>query len=97
MEEVADVGVGLGIGDQHGVVDIPGLLPPRVEDDLFPGVVGVQGGDDPFDRIVEESGADADADVEFEAVGVGKERLELADRLAFVVEDGPATTDPAVG
>ena len=94
-EEVADVGVGLGIGHQHGVVDVPGLLPPRIEDHLLPGVVGVQRGDHALDRVVEEHRADADAHVELEAVGVGEERLVLADGLALVVEDRPAAAHPA--
>ena len=94
-EEVAHVGVGLGVGHQHGVVDVPGLLPPRVEDHLLPGVVGVQGGDHAFDRVVEEHRADADPDVELEAVGVGEERLVLADGLALVVEHRPAAAHPA--
>ena len=88
-------GIGLGIGHQHGVVDIPGLLPPRIEDDLLPGVIRVQRGDDALDGVVEQDRADADAHVELEAVGVGEERLVLPDRLAFVVEDRPAAADPA--
>ena len=83
------------VGDQDRVVDVPGLLPPGVEDDLLLGVVGVQRGDDAPDRVVEEHRADADRDVELEAVRVGEERLVLADRLALVVEDGPAAADPA--
>ena len=62
---------------------------------LLPGVVGVQGGDDALDGVVEQHRADADADVELEAVGGGEERLVLADRLALVVEDGPAAAHPA--
>ena len=72
------------------VVDVPVLLPPRVEHHLLPGVVGVQRGDHPRDRVVEQHRAHADPDVELEAVGVGEERLVLPDRLALVVEDGPA-------
>ena len=94
-EEIADVGVGLGIGHQHGVVDVPGLLPPRIEDDLLPGVVRVQRGDHALDRVIEQHRADADAHVELEAVGVGEERLVLADGLALVVEDRPAAAHPA--
>ena len=78
VEEFAHVGIGLGVGDQHGVVDIPALLPPGVEHHLFPGVIGVQGGDDPFDGIVEQRRADADLVVETNAWVSVKERLVLA-------------------
>ena len=59
----------LGSSHQHGVVDVPGFLPPRIEDDLFPGVVGMQRGDDALDRVVEQHRADADAYVELETRG----------------------------
>ena len=39
LEEVGDVRVVLGVGDQDGVVDVPARLPPGIEDDLLPGVV----------------------------------------------------------
>src|SRR5262249_47390129 len=51
--------------------------------------------DHALDRIIEEYGADADAHVELEAVVVREERLVLADGLSLIVEDGPATADPA--
>ena len=54
LEEFAHIWIGLGIGDQRGVVDIPALLSPGIEHDLFPGVIGVQGGDHTFDGIVEK-------------------------------------------
>src|SRR5207249_4168133 len=91
----ADIGFGPGVGHQHGVVDIPSLLSPRIKDYPFPRVVGMQSGNHTFDGVVEEHWADADANIELEAVRVGKERLVLADRLALVVEDGPAATHPA--
>ena len=55
----------------------------------------MQRGDHALDRVVEQHRADADAHVELEAVGVGEEWLVLADRLALVVEDGPAAAHPA--
>ena len=58
-------------------------------------MIGLQGRDDAFERVVEQHRADTDADVELEAVGVGEERFVLADRLALVVEHRPAATNPA--
>ena len=85
-----------GSVDQHGVVDVPGRLPPRVEDDLLLGVVGVQRGDDALDRVVEQDGLTPTLHAELEAVACrAEERLVLADRLALVVEDRPAAADPA--
>ena len=51
--------------------------------------------DDAPDRVVEQHRADACGAGELEAVGGAEERLVLADRLALVVEDGPAAADPA--
>ncbi len=98
----ADVGVGarvagLRVARRAGVVDVVGGLLPRIENHLPVGVVGVQRGDDALGRVVEQHRADADADIELEAVGVGEEGLELADRLALVVEHRPAAADPARG
>ena len=55
----------------------------------------MQRGDDSLGRVVEQHRADADHDAELEAMGVAEEGLVLADRLALVVEDGPAAADPA--
>ncbi len=63
-EEIADIGIGLGICDESRVVDIPALLPPGVEHHLFPGVIGMQSGNDTLDGIVEEDRAYADLIVE---------------------------------
>ena len=85
-----------GSGDQHGVVDVPGLLPPRIEDDLLPGVVGMQRRDDAPERVVEQDRADAvAARSNSKRVRGAEERLVLPDRLALVVEDRPAAADPA--
>src|SRR5947209_3606279 len=77
------------------IVDIPGRLLPWIEHHLFPRVVGVQGGDHALDGVIEEHRADANADVKLEAMGIGEERLVLANGLALVVEDGPAAAHPA--
>ena len=84
-----------GVVDQHRVVDVPGLLPPRVEHDLLPGMVGMQRRDHALQRVVEQDRADADTHVELELVRRGEERLVLAHRLALVVEDRPTAADPA--
>src|SRR5262249_24132746 len=60
-------------------------------------MVGMKGGDDAFQRIVEEHGAHTDADVELEAVGIREECFVVTDRLAFVVEHSPTTAHPAWG
>ena len=72
---------------------------PGIEDDLFVGVVGMDGGDDALNRVVTQDRADADLHAELELVPLrwelAEERLVLADRLALVVEDGPAAAHPA--
>ena len=50
----AHVGIMLRVNMQDGIVDIPGLLPPGIEDDFLPGVVGVQGGDHAFGGVIEQ-------------------------------------------
>ena len=84
---------------QNCVIDVPGLLMPGIEDHLFIGVVGMHRGHDSFDRVVKEDGADSRTCIaELELMSLwqlAEKRLVLADRLAFVVEDGPAAADPA--
>ena len=55
----------------------------------------MQRGNHAFDRVVKQHRADAEPDIELEVVGVGEERLVLADGLALVVENGPAAAYPA--
>ena len=52
-------------------------------------------GDHVLDRVVAEDGADTDLVGELELVRRAEEGLVLADRLALVVENGPAAADPA--
>ena len=92
--ETLDVGVGSWV-EQNRVVDIPGRLQPGVEDDLVIRVVGVERGDDAFDRIVKQDRADAHLVAEDETVRRREERFVLTDRLPLVVEDGPAAAHPA--
>lgn len=86
---------GLGAARRTGVVDVVRGLLQGIKHHLLVGSVRVQRGDDALSRVVEQYGADADADIELEAVGIGEEGLVLADRPALVVEDGPAAADPA--
>ncbi|MNL76358.1 hypothetical protein D3C87_2023150 [compost metagenome] len=58
-------------------------------------MVRVQRRDDTLGRVVEQHRADADHDAEFVVMRGAEEGLVLADRLAFVVEDGPAAANPA--
>ncbi|BCB78315.1 hypothetical protein Pflav_047250 [Phytohabitans flavus] len=91
--EAGHVGVGGGI-EQDGVVAVPGLLPPRVEGRLDPGVVGSEGGDDPSERIAAGDAAHAGGPGELQPVRSGEERLVAADRLPLVVADGPSGAGP---
>src|SRR5262245_37463585 len=95
VEEISHVWIGFRVGNKNRVVDVPGFLPPRVEDYFFPGVVGMQRGDHALDRIIEEHRADADAHVELEAMSVGEKWLVLADWLTLVIEDRPAAARPS--
>ena len=65
----------LGISLQDGVVDVPGLL-PGIEDDLLPGVVGVEGRDHALDRVVEQDGAHPDLVAELEVMAWVGSRLK---------------------
>src|SRR5262249_48396823 len=67
---------------------------PRVEAGLVPGVVGVEGADEPPERVIELCGADPSNPTDLHPVVRCEERLVLAHRLAFVVEDRPTTGDP---
>src|SRR5262249_50971843 len=78
-----------------GVVDVVTGLPPGVEDHLLIGPVRVQRGDDALDRVVEQRRADAGRHAELEGMRGGEEGLVLADRIALVVEDGPAGAHPS--
>ena len=97
-KESLDVIVCLGV-TRDGVVDVIRRLLPRIEDDFFPGVIRVQRGDDPLDRIVEQDGADAGVRhlaLFFVEMGRAEEGLVLPDRLAFVVEHRAPAADPAL-
>ena len=85
----------LGVAWTAGVIDVVGGLLPWVEHYLLERVVRVQGGDDALGRVVEQHRADANHDAKLEVMRGAEERLVLADRLALVVEDGPAAANPA--
>ena len=93
-EKFADIGIGAG-DECDSVVDVPIYLLPWIEDYLLIGVVRVQRGNDARDRIVEKNRADANDRGELKIMRATEERLVLPDRLALVVEDGPATADPS--
>src|SRR5262245_43902532 len=94
-EVIGDIRIIFRIFDQNCVIDIPGLLPPGVEDYLLPAMIGMKRGHHPSDRIVEEHGADAYANIELETVCIGEEGFVLAYWIPLVVEDHPAAPHPA--
>ena len=77
------------------IVRIVRRLVPGIEHNLLIGMVRMQCSDHPPDRIIEEHGTYTDANTKLVAVRGAEEWLELANRLAFVVEDRPARGDPA--
>src|SRR3954449_9644782 len=93
-EQYAHIAVGAGVVDRYGVAGVPMLHLPRIEDDLLPRVIGIQGGDRAAERIVEGGRADAQVDSVTELVGVVEERFEPANRSALVVENRPAADYP---
>ena len=95
VEHIPHVRIELRIGLQHRVVHIPGRLAPGVEGYLLVGVVRVQGDHDPPHRIIQQCRTHPDAVGELEIVRGAEKRFVLADRLALVVEDSPATAYPA--
>ena len=58
-------------------------------------MVGVQRGYDPLEWVVEKDGADPDLLAKLEGMSVVEERFVFSDRLALVIENGPAAADPA--
>ena len=95
LKERPDVSILPGISLQHVIVDISTLLPARIEDHLFVGVIGMQCSNHALDRVMEEGRAHSNLVAKAEVVSVVEEWLVLSDRLSLVVEDGPATSDPA--
>src|SRR5258708_2693614 len=88
LKEIAYVRVGSGIVLQNGIVDIPRILMPGVEDDLLIGLVRMQRGHNPFDWVVTQDGTDSDLHPELELMSLGELREEgfvLANGLALVV------------
>src|SRR6185295_17512940 len=51
-------------------------------------------GDNALDRIIEKDRTGPDADVKLEGMSVCEVWFELANRLSFVVKDGPAAANP---
>src|SRR5690349_8309209 len=94
QEVIAGVRVQAWVSERDRVVGVPVFFAPRLEDRFVERVVGTKRCDHAFGRIVKEDGADAREPVEFKVVRRGEERFVLADRLAFVVVDGPAAAHP---
>src|SRR4029077_6885215 len=82
--------------EQQGIVAVPGVLMPRVEDGLVVAVVRVQGSHHPTDRIVEQDRADAGGAGEFEAWLGAEERLVVTERGSPVFVDGTDAADTPV-
>src|SRR5262249_43617394 len=80
------------------IQDVPGGQTPGIEDGLLVRVIGMDGRHHSAWRVVAEDRADTDPRAEFELLpGGGKlaeERLILPYRLALVVIDRPAGSDP---
>ena len=55
----------------------------------------MQGGNNAFNRVIEQDGADTDLHAELETVCRAEKRFVLADRFALVIKDHPAASDPA--
>lgn len=96
-KEIANIGIGPGVGDQRRIIDIPTLLSPRIEHDLIPRVVGMQRGNHTLGGVIEQVRRDAGIRhlaLFFIEMRRAEERFVLFDWLAFVVEDGAAIADP---
>lgn len=95
FETVAHVEIGSRIVNRHGVVGIPLRLLPGIEYDFVPSLVGMDGGDDSPDGVVEEHATDALDHIEFVLIRGGEEGLVLTNRASLVVLDYPTRAHPA--
>src|SRR6266576_706043 len=105
LDDVAlDVGVrawvaGLEPIRRNGIVHVIGDLAPGVEDDFLVRVVRVQRRDDSLHRIIEQHRTDPNLRAELEPMALfgtlAEEGLVLTNWFPFVVEDRPATPNPA--
>src|SRR5262245_30830382 len=94
-EEISDFRIGPRVSDKRGVINVPGLLSPWIEDDFIPCVIWMKGADNATCGIVKEDRTHSDADLELKPMRVGEEWFKLANWLAFVIEHRPAASDPA--
>ena len=94
-KESANVAIIDGIAFEYSIVNIPCHLPPGVKNHFFVGMFGMESGDDAAHGVVEQSRTDADYVGEFELVRGAEEGFVLAYGLSFVVENGPAGSEPA--
>src|SRR5205085_9796676 len=83
-----------GVKSRH-IVHIVGDLLPGIKDSFLVCVIRIQRGNDTLDGIVEQNRTDTNLFPELKMMIHAKERLVLTNGFAFVIEDGPATADPA--
>src|SRR6266700_2196624 len=92
--EAADVSVVRRIAFEHRVVNIPGLLLPRIKYHLFKGLIGMKRRDDTLGRIVNKDRANAYTFCELKLLGCAEKWFVLAYCFSLVIEDGPAAAYP---
>src|ERR1039458_6529034 len=94
FEERAHVRIASRVRLEHRIVDGPRILAPGIEDTLLVGLIRMDGGDDASQRVVTKDRADPRGNGEFELASRAKEWFILANRFAFVIENGPPAADP---
>src|SRR5258708_4478226 len=97
LENTTDFLVSSWIDLCDGVVNIPSVLPPRVEGYFLVRVVRVQRGDGALQGVITNDRADADLVGKLERVRGREERLVLPDWVSLVVEYHSAAVGPAPG
>ena len=90
LKKISDVGVSGWVVSRNRVIHIPRKLSPRIEYDLFVGMVGMDGGDGTPDRIVAEDRTDAHFNAELKLMPRGRKLAEewfvLAHRLPLLLK-----------
>src|SRR5215472_14880352 len=81
------------------IVDIPRLQMPGIEYHLFISLIGINLCPHSFSRVIENNRAYTRRDPELKLVTLSgklaEERFILANRIALIIENGPAAPDPA--
>ncbi len=99
VDDAGEVGIGARVGEDR-VVDVEGQLAPRRVHDLVVGALGVEAGDDPLDRVVQQHHARAhvgELALGLVQRGRAEERVVAAYRLALVVQHEATAADPPLG